>query len=195
MSRSSWVKKLPNAISLFRLLATPVLLLLAIFQMPTAFAWLLVPTGFSDLIDGWLARKLNCESDTGSLLDSVADTSLMVVVIISIWFLHPEVYREHWQIFAAAVSFWSVAHIAALIRYGRPASFHTRFLQLGVFLFGIFALLLFTYGFIPWMLYLAGIVSLMGGLEHIALLVLLPEWTPNIRGGLLEVLRKRRGDS
>lgn len=116
----------------------------------------------------------------------------MLVIIISIWFLHPVVYREHWQIIAMVVGFWSVAHLAALWRYGRPASFHTRLLQLGILLFGLFALVLFTYDFMPWMLYLAGIVSLLGGVEHLALLVLLPEWTPNIRGGLLEVLRKQR---
>ena len=165
---------------------------MAVNDMPAAFAWLLVPALFSDFLDGWLARKLHCESDAGSMLDSVSDTLLMVVIILSIWFLHPQVYREHWQIIAAVVVFWSCAHIAALFRYGRPASFHTRLLQTGILLFGLFALLLFTYGFVPWMLYLAGVVSLIGGLEHFTLLALLPDWTPNIRGGLVEVLRKRR---
>jgi len=168
-----------------------VLLALAYFQLHSQFSWLLVPALFSDFLDGWLARKLHIESEFGSMLDSIADMSLMVVIIISIWFLHPMVYQQHWQIIAAVVGFWSIAHLAALLRYGRPASFHTRLLQLGILLFGVFALVLFTYGFIPWMLYLAGIVSLLGGVEHFILLALLPEWTPNIRGGLLEVWRKR----
>ena len=192
LSYSPWVKQLPNTISVFRLLAALVLLAMAYLQMHTAFAWLLVPALFSDFLDGWLARKLRIESDLGTLLDSVADILLMLVIIVSIWFLHPMVYQEHWQIFALVVGFWSFAHAAALFRYHRPASFHTRLLQVGILLFGLFALVLFTYGFIPWMLYLAGTVSLLGGLEHLTLLVLLPEWTPNIRGGLLEVLRKRR---
>jgi len=170
--------------------AAPVLLALAYFQLHSPFSWLLVPALFSDFLDGWLARKFHIESELGSMLDSIADMSLMVVIIISIWFLHPIVYQQHWQIIATVVGFWSVAHLAALFRYGRPASFHTRLLQLGILLFGVFALVLFTYGFIPWMLYLAGIVSLLGGVEHLILLVLLPEWTPNIRGGLLEVVGK-----
>jgi phosphatidylglycerophosphate synthase len=191
LSHSYWLKQLPNAISAFRLAATPVLLALAYFQLHSEFAWLLVPALFSDFLDGWLARRLHIESDLGSMLDSIADMSLMVVIIISIWFLHPVVYQQHWLIIAVVVIFWSFAHLAALLRYGRPASFHTRLLQLGILFFGLFALVLFTYGFLPWMLYLAGIVSLIGGAEHLILLVLLPEWTPNIRGGLLEVLRKR----
>lgn len=189
MSHSYWVKQLPNAISTFRLVAAPVLLTLAFLKFHLAFAWLLVPALFSDFLDGWLARKLHIESDIGSMLDSVADISLMLVIIVSIWFLHPVVYQEHWQIIAMVVVFWSFAHLAALLRYGRLASFHTRLLQAGILLFGIFALVLFTYGFVPWMLYLAGIVSLLGGVEHLALLALLPEWTPNIRAGLLGVIR------
>ena len=173
-------------------MATPVLLTMAILKLPDAFAWLLIPALFSDFLDGWLARRLHIENELGSLLDSMADISLMVVIILSIWFLHPGVYKEHWHIIALVVGFWSIAHLAALLRYARPASFHTRLLQLGILLFGLFALVLFTYGFIPWMLYLAGIVSLLGGVEHLVLLVLLPDWTPDIRGGLLEILRNRR---
>ena len=192
MSHPTWVKQLPNAISVFRLLAAPALLIMAIWGLHSAFAWLLVPALFSDLLDGWMARKLGVESRLGSLLDSVADILLMIVIIAAIWFLHPVVYQEHWQIIAIVVGFWTCAHTAALLRYRRPASFHTRLLQIGILLFGLFALVLFTYGFIPWMLYLAGVVSLLGGVEHVSLLILLPEWTPNIRGGLLEVLRARR---
>ena len=167
------------------------MLAMAVGQMHDAFAWLLVPALLSDWVDGWLARKLHCESRLGSLLDSLADTLLMLVIILSIWFLHPAVYQQHWPVIAIVVVVWSIAHLLALFRYGRLASFHTRLLQTGIVLFAVFAVVLFTYGFIPWMLYLAGIFSLIGAIEHFALLVLLPEWTPNIRGGLLEVLRNR----
>lgn len=192
MSRSVWLSRLPNIVSVFRLLAAPVLLVMAVKQMHDAFAWLLAPALLSDAVDGWLARKLHCESQLGAQLDSLADILLMVVILISIWFLHPAVYLQHWPIIAIVVLVWSIAHLSALLRYGRFASFHTRLLQAGIVLFAVFALVLFTYGFIPWMLYLAGILSLAGAIEHFTLLVLLPEWTPNIRGGLLGVLRKRR---
>jgi phosphatidylglycerophosphate synthase len=192
LSRSEWLSRLPNFISVFRLIAAPILLMMAHRQMPDAFAYLLIPALFSDVADGWLARKLHCESEIGSLLDSVADITLMAVIIVSIWFLHPTVYQQHWPIIATVFVVWSIAHLLALLRYGRPASFHTRLLQSGILLFGLFALILFTHDFVPWMLYLAGIVSLIGAIEHFFLLVLVKEWTPNIRGGLLEVLLKRR---
>lgn len=192
LSHPVWLSRLPNVISTFRLLAAPVLLAMAVEQMHGGFAWLLVPALLSDMVDGWLARKLQCESQLGSFLDSAADTLLIVVIIVSIWFLHPTVYQQHWPVIATTVVVWSIAHLLALLRYGRLASFHTRLLQTGIFLFGLFALVLFTYGFVPWMLYLAGAVSLIGAIEHVSLLVLLPEWTPNIRGGLVEVIRNQR---
>jgi len=184
--------RLPNVISAFRLLSAPVLLAMAVAQMHQAFAWLLIPAFASDILDGWLARKLQCESPFGAQLDSVADISLMFVVIVSIWFLHPAVYQQHWPIIAAVLVVWTIAHLLALLRYGRPASFHTRLIQAGILLFGLFAVVLFTYDFVAWMLYLAGIVSLLGAAEHLILLALLPAWTPDIRGGLHQVLRGRR---
>jgi len=105
--------------------------------------------------------------------------------------LHPEVYQRHWPIIATVLAVWTVAHMLALFRYGRPASFHTALLRTGVFLFSLFAVVLFTYGFVAWLLYLAGAVSLLGAVEHVILLWLLPEWTPDIRGGLWQVLRER----
>jgi CDP-diacylglycerol--glycerol-3-phosphate 3-phosphatidyltransferase len=188
-----WVNKtsLPNLITKTRLAATPVLLLMAIIQWRQAFAWLLILALLSDFLDGWLARKWQCESDQGATLDSIADIVLMGTVIVSIWLLHPDVYTGHWQIIAAVVVLWTIAHLAALLRYGRPASFHTRLLQVGIGLFALFSLVLFTYGFIPVLLYLAGVVSFIGGIEQLVMLALLPEWTPDLRGGIREALKQR----
>lgn len=192
MYKSRWVTYIPNVISIFRLFAAMLLLMMAVMQIREPFTWLLLPALASDFVDGWLARKWQIESKLGAMLDSVADITLMVAIIASIWFLHPGVYHQHWQIIATVVCFWSIAHLAALMRYGRLASFHTRLLQVGILLFGLFTVVLFTYGFVPWLLYLAGIVSLLGGFEHVALLILLPEWTPDIRGGLVQVLKERQ---
>lgn len=72
---------LPNQITLFRIILIPVFLL--IFYLPLswshfgAFAifWL---AAISDILDGYLARKLNQSTPFGALIDPVAD-KLMVV--------------------------------------------------------------------------------------------------------------------
>jgi CDP-diacylglycerol--glycerol-3-phosphate 3-phosphatidyltransferase len=160
--------------------------------MHFAFAALLILALLSDIADGWIAKKYSVESPTGALLDSVADILLMSVILYAIWPLHPYVYEDHGLVFIVVVVLWIFGHTAALIRYGRPASFHTRLIRVGIAAFSLFAVVLFTYGFVPWMLYLAAIICSLGVVEHFAMLVLLPEWTPDIHGGLPEVLRRRR---
>ena len=48
------------------------------------FWTLYVLCGISDMIDGWLARKLKAESKTGSVLDSIADLSFVVCCAIKL---------------------------------------------------------------------------------------------------------------
>jgi CDP-diacylglycerol--glycerol-3-phosphate 3-phosphatidyltransferase len=192
MSRSSVWARTPNIITIARLLSVPVLAWFAYRRMDTAFAALLLPALASDVADGWIARKLGVESQLGAMLDSIADILLMSVMLYAIWPLHPYVYQDHGWAIIGVVILLGLMHLASLLRYGRLASFHTYLIRSGIFLFSVFAVILFLFGFVPWLLYLAGIVCSLGALEHFAILVLLPEWQPNIHGGLPQVIRMRR---
>lgn len=183
---------LPNTITVLRLLSLPFLLAFACLGMHTAFAALLLPALASDVVDGWLARRLGVESALGATLDSVADILLVLVMVYAIWPLHPYVYQEHgWPIISVVV-IWIFAHAASFLRYGKLASFHTRLIRAGIFAFSLFAVILFLFGFEPWMLYLAAAVCALGAVEHFIMLALVPEWTPNLHGGVKEALRRRR---
>lgn len=182
----------PNAITVARLASVPVLAWMASRQMGGPFVVLLAAALLSDVLDGWVARKLNAVSAIGTTLDSLADILLVMVIVYAIWPLHPEVYTGHgWVIFAVVV-LWAVAHAASFWRYGRLASFHTRLIRTGIFAFSLFALVLFAFGFVPWLLYLAAFICALGAVEHFIMLYLLPEWTPNLHGGIAEALARRR---
>ncbi len=66
---------LPNVVSIIRIAGSVSLLFCDVTGWP--FWVLYVSCGFSDMVDGWLARKLHAESITGALLDSVADIVFM----------------------------------------------------------------------------------------------------------------------
>ena len=89
------LRQLPNLLSGARLLASPVLAALAFMQQETVFTWVLIPALLSDILDGLIARMFTLESRLGAILDSVADTLLMLVSCYGIWVFHPEVIREH----------------------------------------------------------------------------------------------------
>lgn len=182
---------LPNAISLARLLSTPLLGWLAYSGRAGTFAAVLLLALASDLLDGWLARRLDASSNTGALLDSLADIALTLAILLGMAWLHAEVYQaDGWVIYTVLVA-WLIAHSASLLRYGRLASFHTWLIRIGIATFNLFAVVLFLFSYQPWLLYLAASLSLLGVVEHFLLLALVREWTPNIPGGLFTIWRDR----
>lgn len=185
------LRYLPNAISLARLSCVPILVWLAFIQDQQSFKWLLLAAGLTDALDGWIARHFGWTSALGALLDSIADVLLIVVAIYGIWRLHPQVFIGEWKVFAAVIGIWTLVHVVAVIRYGRLASFHTRLTQVGIILFGLFVILLLFYAFVPWFFYLAAAICFLGGVESLVMIPLIPDWTPDLRGGLVAILSGR----
>lgn len=192
MPAAPTLRHVPNAISVARLCATPVLVGLAWAGMKTPYTWLLLGALLSDAADGYIARAFSVSSPVGALLDSVADAALMLAIGYGTWVFFPQVYADHWLIIGAAVSLWFIEHLAALVRYGRFSSFHTALVRLAVLVFASFVAVLFLLGFYPWLFYLAAGLSILAVLEQLAMIWLVPTWSPDLRGGLAEVRRRRR---
>ena len=70
------MKPLPNAISALRFLGAFCLLFFGVESY--AFWAIYFVCGLSDMADGYLARKLGCESKMGALLDSLADLAFVI---------------------------------------------------------------------------------------------------------------------
>ncbi len=79
------VLTVPNLLSGLRLLGVPVFLWLVL--VPEADGWalaLLVASGITDYLDGWLARRLGQTSALGEVLDPVADRLYILAVVIGL---------------------------------------------------------------------------------------------------------------
>jgi cardiolipin synthase len=176
------LRQLPNALSAARIAASPVLLVLAAAGAETAFAWLLIFALLSDIADGLIARLCRLQSELGALLDSIADTLLLFTALYGMCVFHRPVVEDHWIAGAVLVGSWATENVAALARYGRLSSFHTYLCKAAGYLLGIFIGSLFVFGFVPWLLHLAVVVSVLGNLEELVLLALLPEWRSDVRG-------------
>jgi len=75
---------LPNFISLGRLLAVPVAVWL-ILSGKFGFAfWVFVAAGISDAVDGFLAKRMNAQTELGKVLDPLADKALLVAVYVTL---------------------------------------------------------------------------------------------------------------
>jgi CDP-diacylglycerol--glycerol-3-phosphate 3-phosphatidyltransferase len=185
------LRQVPNTLSGLRLLAVPVLAVLATTGRETAFAWVLIPALLTDIADGLIARIFRLESRLGAMLDSVADTALLFVAVYGVWVFHPAVLTEHAWLCGTAVLLWALEDLVALARYRRLSSFHTYSSKVVANLLGFFFGWLFLFVFEPWLLYVAVGGSILASLEELALVALLPRWRADVRG-LWWVLKEGR---
>jgi len=80
-------KEVPNLLSLIRiLLIIPIIYFILISEYKFALI-VFVISALTDLLDGWLARHLNCESAMGAILDPLADKILLMSVFFSLCYL------------------------------------------------------------------------------------------------------------
>lgn len=81
---------LPNVITVARIVACPVIFLLAMAPSVSLRLWafvLFVVAGVSDVWDGWLARKHGWITDLGKLLDPLADKLLLAATFIPFYLI------------------------------------------------------------------------------------------------------------
>lgn len=117
--------RLPNALSALRMLLAPASLVAALAGSRPWFAGLLAAALLTDAVDGYLARRLNAESDFGRKLDSAADYVTMLIGIAGIALLWPDIMRRElpW-VFAALGAFFAVI-VYGFVRLGRAPCYHT----------------------------------------------------------------------
>ena len=81
----STVWTVPNAVSALRLLGVPLFLWLVLGPEADVLAvLLLMVSGFTDWLDGYLARRLHQTSKLGEILDPVADRLYILAVVIGL---------------------------------------------------------------------------------------------------------------
>lgn len=79
-----------NGITVYRLAATPFLLLLVYYGQFSLFKWLLALSFCTDMIDGYLARKFRVVSVFGAKMDSIADDLTVMVGCVGLFLLDKE---------------------------------------------------------------------------------------------------------
>lgn len=172
-----------NAITLYRLITAPLLLLLILYEQVFLFKWLLAVSFLTDAIDGILARRYKVVSVMGAKLDSLGDDLTVAAGIVGLFAFKPDfIYEElGWLIFLFIL--FLVETIAALKRYGKTTSFHTILAKIAAILQGTFLILTF---FLPepvrFLFYLTVVFTALDLLEEIVLIYLLPKWKANVKG-------------
>ena len=115
-------ENIPNAITVIRI----ILAFMLPISEPTSpvFLTIVAACGASDILDGFLARRWDAVSRTGSILDSTADVAFMTVLVLCIVSYYP---LEPWMIvWASAIAVLRILAFAiGYARQGEPGFVHT----------------------------------------------------------------------
>jgi len=170
---------IPNALSTFRLVAAPVLLILAWYDQEWAFLILFVLALCTDAMDGYLARKWHQTSKLGNFLDSLGDFVIYVALVPSAWWLWPEIIEREAVYVGLAVTALLLPAAVGLLKYRRVPCYHTLGAKCVGLLMSIAALLLFAWDY-PWPFRIGVVILLLASCEEILITLVLPRNTGNV---------------
>ena len=120
----SRMRHLPNQLTMLRLLLVPLLWGLALLRLRTPLGIGIAVAGLTDVLDGFIARRIHGTSRRGSQLDSVADMTLITSILIWLILLRPDFFRDYAVILTAWAALGLLTLLVGWIRFHRFANLH-----------------------------------------------------------------------
>lgn len=178
-------------ISFYRILAAPLLLVLLWLDKRELFTWFLLISYFTDMIDGFLARKFKISSARGSQLDSFGDQVTFSIGLIGLFIFEYEFIVKNLSLILIAFIPYIIQMIIAYFKYGKTTAFHTYLAKTSALIQGTF--ILWALFFMPnyWLFYAMIIFGIIETTEEIILIFMHEEWASDIKG-IYWVLRDKR---
>ncbi len=162
----------PNALCAIRFVGSFVLVGLALAQATSVFAGLLFFLLMTDWVDGKLAILLKQQTKFGARFDTVADVSLYTALLFGLFWLKGAEIADEWPWMAAAMFSYALSVSAALIKFRRFPSYHTRAAKTCWFLASVASIALFA-GWPTWPIRLTAIAVTATNLEAVAITLVL----------------------
>lgn len=157
---------LPNLVSSIRVGLAPVLVYFAINQMEAWFLGVLLFSGFTDILDGFLARTLNQITALGAHLDSWGDFAIYSTMAICAWILWPDIVEREMLYFTMIIASFSIPIAIGLIKFRGLTSYHTWSVKVAVAVTFTGYVLLFA-ELAQWPFVLASLACVYAGIEQI----------------------------
>lgn len=190
VQRTTLFSNIPNALSVYRIIAAPILLGLVLLDKLDIFKWLLIISLITDILDGFIARRFNLETALGARLDSIGDMGTFLVAIVGLFKFQPEFLTAYKIQILVLLSFYFLQRVLAFLRFRAIISFHTYLARINGYMQGIFFTTLFLFEFKVWIFYPTLLVGLLAYTEEMIIILLLDELQSNLKG-LYWVMKSR----
>lgn len=168
--------------SFYRIAAAPFLLGLLWLNYRELFTWFLLISYCTDMIDGFLARKLKISSPRGSQLDSLGDQLTFVVGILGLLVFEFGFIKENLHLIMLAFIPYLIQLLIAFRKYGKTTAFHTYLAKLSAIMQSAFILWALFFEPIYWLFYVTIILGILETIEEIILIFMYDEWVSGVKG-------------
>jgi phosphatidylglycerophosphate synthase len=178
--------------SFYRILAAPFLLFLLWLDVREIFSWFLLISYSTDMIDGFLARKLKITSARGSQLDSFGDQITLLIGLVGLWVFESEFILQNLVIIVIAFVPYLIQMVLAYSKYNKATAFHTYLAKTSALIQGVFILSsLFFTPYYP-LFYIMIAIGLLETIEEISLIFMYDNWASDVKGIYWAFRDKRR---
>jgi cardiolipin synthase len=185
------IVNVPNALSFYRLISFPVVIVLCLYRVELLFVTLLVINLVTDVLDGFIARVFDMQTEFGARLDSVADFGTYILAIVGVFTFKTEEIQPYLTSFFVFLGLFFGAYLLSLIRFKRFPSLHLYSWKIGGYIQGIFFFVLFVLDFNSILYYIMVFWGIIAFTEHIIIQLKLPEMRSNQKG-LYWVINKQK---
>ena len=178
--KAEFILNWPNAVSMLRILMAPVMLTMALLGEREWFLAAALFSGFTDVVDGFLARRLNQITEFGSHLDSWGDFTVYSCMAIGAWLLWPDIVRSEAPWFIAILVSFVLPALTGWIKFRAFTSYHTQSVKVAVFITFIGYFLLFT-GISATVFKVAAVASVIAAVEEMIITLLMRHQHVDVR--------------
>ncbi len=182
---------IPNILSFYRIISFPIVLYFAITKIENIFVILLIINLITDILDGFIARKFNMQSELGARLDSIADVGTFILAITGIFIFKGNDFAPHLLSFFAFLILYLLSNVVSLIKFKRFPSLHLYSWKIGGYIQGIFFFILFIFGFNIYAYFIMVTWGILSFTEHIIIQLIIKKMKSNAKG-LYWVLKNKK---
>jgi len=173
---------IPNVLSGYRLLALPFIVWTILLGDKQVYILLLSINLITDILDGFIARRFNMETEFGARLDSLADIGTYAMAFTGMVVLESAFVRIHWMEFTSLIVVYILVQLISLARFKCMTSFHLYSSKVVGYVQGIFIFTYFVVGYEAWYFYLMLGLSYLNYLEELIIITRIPAMRSNVKG-------------
>ena len=175
-------QSIPVALTTLRVALGPLLILGESCRWNgVALAAMVVSALLSDIYDGVLARRWQCDTPFVRLFDSMADTFFYLCVVAALWLGIPAVWHANLTLLLTLLSLEGMRFCVDYARFGKPASYHSYLAKGWGLVMAIAVTTAFALHRNTILILVALIMGILCDVEGLAMSFILPAWRKDVK--------------